>query len=170
MFLLVWALQLITPSIESNAAGASFLHYVNLIFHEAGHVVFSPFGQFITSLGGTLGQLLMPAICGVVLLIKTRDPFGGSVALWWLGESFLDIAPYIYDAKAGQLPLLGGGTGNSSVYGRHDWNYLLTETGLISFDHTIAKICFFIGTLIMVLSLIWGGKLLFKMYRCNHFI
>ena len=80
--LIIWSWQLISTSIESNAVENSFLHFVNLPFHEAGHIIFRPFGTFITSLGGTLGQLLMPSICMSVLLIQTRDLFGASVALW----------------------------------------------------------------------------------------
>ncbi|MGZ5054242.1 MAG: zinc ribbon domain-containing protein [Methylobacter sp.] len=160
--LIIWSWQLISPSIESNAAGNSFLHLVNLPFHEAGHIIFRPFGAFITSLGGTLGQLLMPSICMGVLLIKTRDPFGASVALWWVGENFLDIAPYVNDARAGQLPLLGGNFGHSAPYGFHDWQYLLTESGLLQYDHLLAKTAFAVGTVIMLLSLSWCGLLLAK--------
>jgi len=163
--LIIWSWQLISPSIESNAVGNSFLHLVNLPFHEAGHIVFRPFGAFITSLGGTLGQLLMPSICMGVLLLKTRDPFGASVALWWVGENFLDIAPYMNDARAGQLPLLGGNFGHSAPYGFHDWQYLLTESGLLQYDHSLAKAVFAIGSAIMVLSLLWGGLLLVKRYK-----
>ena len=104
----LWGLNLIGSSVASNAAGESFLHLINLPFHEAGHIFFRPFGEFVTSLGGTLGQLLMPLIATLALLLQTRDPFGASVALWWFGENFFDIAPYINDARAGQLPLLGG--------------------------------------------------------------
>jgi hypothetical protein len=160
--LIIWSWQLISPSIDSNAAGNSFLHLVNLPFHEAGHIIFRPFGAFITSLGGTLGQLLMPSICMGVLLFKTRDPFGASVALWWVGENFLDIAPYVNDARAGQLPLLGGNFGHSAPYGFHDWQYLLTESGLLQYDHFLAKTAFVIGTVIMLLSLSWCGLLLAK--------
>ena len=154
-----------SASVESNAAGNSFLHLVNLPFHEVGHIVFRPFGAFITSLGGTLGQLLMPALCMGVLLVKTRDPFGASVALWWVGENFLDIAPYINDARAGQLPLLGGNFGHSAPYGFHDWEYLLTESGLLQYDHVLAKAVFVMGSAIMLLSLLWGGLLLVKWIR-----
>ncbi|MGZ4992062.1 MAG: zinc ribbon domain-containing protein [Methylobacter sp.] len=163
--LILWSWQLIVPSIESNAVGYSFLHGVNLVFHEAGHLLFRPFGSFITSLGGTLGQLLMPSICTGVLLIKTRDPFGASVSLWWLGENFLDIAPYMNDARAGQLPLLGGNFGHSAPYGVHDWQYLLTESGLLQYDHVLAKAAFAAGTVIMLLSLLWGGFLLIKHHK-----
>ena len=163
--LIIWSWQLISTSIESNAVENSFLHFVNLPFHEAGHIIFRPFGTFITSLGGTLGQLLMPSICMSVLLIQTRDLFGASVALWWVGENFLDIAPYINDARAGQLPLLGGNFGHSAPYGFHDWQYLLTESGLLQYDHVLAKTAFVIGSAIMMLSLLWGGLLLVKWIR-----
>ena len=121
--LLIWGWKLIFASIASNAAGKSFLHLVNTPFHEAGHVFFRPFGSFLRSLGGTLGQLLMPLICTVVLLLQTRDTFAAAVSLWWFGENFLDIAPYIGDARAGVLPLLGGNFGHSAPYGFHDWEF-----------------------------------------------
>jgi hypothetical protein len=42
----------------------SFMHLVDLIFHEAGHVLFIPFDRFMTILGGPLTQLLMHAYNG----------------------------------------------------------------------------------------------------------
>jgi hypothetical protein len=95
----------------------------------------------------------MPLICAVVLWVKQGDRYGSMIACWWLGQNFIDISPYIYDARAGQLPLLGGNFGHSSPYGFHDWEYLLTETGLISADHTIATISFALGILIMFCAL-----------------
>ena len=141
--LLVWGVRLMSSTIASGEVGSSFMHLINLPFHEAGHVIFRPFGAFITSLGGTLGQLLMPLICLFTLLVKTRDPFGASVSLCWFGENFLDIAPYINDARAGVMPLVGGNFGHSSPYGFHGWEFLLTESGLIRQDHLIAKGSFF---------------------------
>ncbi len=162
--LAIWGLRLIGASVESNAAGASVLHLVNLPFHEAGHILFRPFGDFMTSLGGTLGQLLMPLIATLVLLLKTRDPFGASVGLWWFGQNFLDIAPYINDARAGQLPLLGGNFGHSSPYGFHDWEYILTETGLLHLDHGLAQASHMLGSLIMLSALAWGAVLLYRQF------
>ncbi|MGK2915243.1 MAG: hypothetical protein ACSLE5_12495 [Porticoccaceae bacterium] len=163
--LALWSWWLIGASIDSNYVGNSFLHLINLPFHEAGHVIFRPFGAFVTSLGGTLGQLLMPAICVGVLLIKTRDPFGAAVSLWWFGENFLDIAPYIDDARAGVLPLLGGNFGHSAPYGFHDWEYLLTESSLLAYDHAIANASYTLGAAIMLLALAWGGVLLHRQRR-----
>ncbi|MFC1883189.1 zinc ribbon domain-containing protein [Thermodesulfobacteriota bacterium] len=162
---LVWGVIFIIKPIESNYVGGSFMHLVNLPFHEAGHVIFRPLGKFITSLGGTIGQLLMPLICFAVLIVKTRDTFGASVALWWFGENFIDIAPYINDARALKLPLLGGNIGYSSPYGFHDWEYILKQTGLAKFDHLFAKISLSIGAFMIAVSLIWGGILLVKQYK-----
>jgi hypothetical protein len=157
--MIVWSFQLIFTSIASNTAGESLLHLVNLPFHEAGHVFFRPFGQFMMTMGGTLGQLLVPFICGAVLLLKTRDPFGATVCGWWFGENFLDIAPYINDARAGVLPLVGGNTGHSAPYGFHDWEYLLTETGLLRHDQLLAKMAHGFGSVVMIAAMVFAGYL-----------
>ena len=57
------------------------------------------------------GTRVLPLVAGVALLRTNRDAFGASLALWWFGQSMMDCAPYIGDARALQLPLLGGGTG-----------------------------------------------------------
>ncbi len=163
--LIIWGARFVMSPLEDNYAGQSFMHLVNLPFHEAGHIFFRFLGSFMASLGGTIGQFLMPLICFMVLLIKTRDTFGASVASWWFGQNFFDIAPYINDARSLSLPLLGGNTGHSSPYGFHDWEYLLTESGLLRYDHFIAKLCVFMGTVTLIASLFWGGYLLYKQYR-----
>ncbi len=34
---------------------------VNLVIHEAGHIIFMPFGEFMMIAGGSLFQVIMPA-------------------------------------------------------------------------------------------------------------
>ena len=162
--LLIWGWKFIFSSVESNYVGESFMHLVNLPFHEAGHIICIPFGRFIQTLGGTLGQLMMPAICLVVFLVKTRDPFGGSVTLWWLGENFMDIAPYINDARALKLILLGGVTGRETV-DYHDWEFILRQLGWLKWDHTIAAISKGTGVILMLASFAWGGYILYLQYQ-----
>jgi hypothetical protein len=166
--LAIWGWRLMNATIESNAVGESFLHLVNTPFHEAGHVFFTPFGDFVRTLGGTLGQLIMPLVCCLVLLLKTRDPFGAAVGLWWFGENFLDIAPYIDDAGTGELPLLGGNTGESTPYGFHDWEYLLTETGKLGREHDMARTSQSIGAFFMLLALAWMAAMLWRSYRLQR--
>ena len=164
VILTIWGFQFIFASIESNYAGKSILHLVNLPFHEAGHIIFSPFGKLIQSLGGTIFQLLMPAICMVTLLIKTRDPFGTAVTQWWLAESFMDAAPYINDARALKLILLGGVTGKETV-DYHDWEYILRKLGLLHMDHVLAYLAQGIGILLMLSALIWAAMNLWVQFK-----
>ncbi len=152
----LWSLKFLGASIESNYVGRSFMHLVNLPFHEAGHLLFRPFGRVMHSLGGSLGQIIMPLVCTLVLLVRTRDAFGASMALWWTGESVLDIAPYVNDAASMTLPLLGGNTGSSAPYGFHDWNFILNELGLLDKARAIAEVLEAAGKGLMVLALVWG--------------
>jgi hypothetical protein len=165
LVLFIWGLKFIFTPMASNYAGESFWHLVNLPFHEAGHVLLRPFGRFITSLGGTLGQLAMPLICITVFVVKTRDTFAAAFALWWLGENFMDIAPYIDDARSLTMPLLGGNTGRTSPYGFHDWEFILKESGLIRYEHVLAIASHNIGIILMILSFAWGGYILMKQYK-----
>jgi len=162
LILFVWGWMFVLKPMSSNYAGQSFLHLVNLPFHEAGHVFFQFFGRWMTSLGGTLGQLLIPLICLSVFLLKSRNPFGAAACLWWFGESFLDIAPYINDARKGELILLGGVTGSEADYGYHDWEYILGEIGLLRYDQTFARLAHGLGVLLILLSLSWAGYLLYR--------
>jgi len=145
---------------QGNAASQSFLHNINLPFHEAGHLIFRPLGAFMHSLGGSLGQLLMPAVCFGVLLWKTRDAFGAAVALWWVGENFLDLVSYINDAGSLTMPLLGGNEGLTSPYGFHDWEFILTETGLLGVHEGLAQSAHILGSLLMLLGMGWMLALL----------
>lgn len=165
VLLAVWGLKLITHPMQSNYVGSSFMHLINLPFHEAGHVFFRPLGRLLTSLGGTLGQLLMPLICLLTLLLKYKNAFGAAVCLWWFGENLLDIAPYINDARELKLMLLGGNTGQNTPYGFHDWEFILTETGLLRYDHLIAGTVFKLGAGIMLMAIVWSLYLLYKQCR-----
>jgi hypothetical protein len=163
LVMVIWGFRLMTSTIQSNYVGESFMHAINLPFHEAGHVFFSFFGRFIHYLGGTLGQWLVPFIV-LCAFMRKGNRFGATVGLWWLGESFLDIAPYMNDARAGQLMLLGGVTG-SEVKDYHDWEVILTSLGWMRYDHLIAGITFCIGTILMILSIVWGGHILRRQFK-----
>jgi hypothetical protein len=162
LVLAIWGLRLASQPIVSNAVGESFLHLINLPFHEAGHIFFTPFGRFIQILGGTLGQLIIPAIVTGTFIYQ-RQPYSAAIGMWWLGESFMDIAPYIDDARAGQLMLLGGVTG-SEVEDYHDWEGILSRLGMMQYDHALARVAFTMGFLIMLTALCWGGYILWREY------
>lgn len=163
LLLLWWGWTFITTPLETNYTGESFLHLVNLPFHEAGHILFMPFGRFTMFLGGSLGQILMPIICLVTFLVRTRDPFGASVALWWTAENFMDVAPYINDARTLDLMLLGGVTGKETD--GHDWENILGMLGWLPYDHRLAHLSYNLGIALMLASFAWGAVLLLRHYR-----
>jgi hypothetical protein len=165
IMIFIWGLKFILTPFAANYAMDSFWHLINLPFHEAGHLFFRFFGKFIAAIGGSLGQLLIPLACLAVFLLKTGDTFAGAFALWWLGESFMDLAPYINDARSLTLPLLGGNTGRASPYGFHDWEFILKESGLAKYDHVLAQTVDKLGMLLMICALVWGGYLLYKQYK-----
>lgn len=116
----------------ANAEYWDLLDDVNLAIHEAGHVVFSPLGDHPGVLGGSLFQVLVPAAFVVYFLVR-QDRFAASVVLAWVGASLGNVARYIADARAQDLPLLGG----ENVI--HDWWYLLVEWDLLTRDLVIAQ-------------------------------
>jgi hypothetical protein len=136
------------------AVADSVLHLPNLVFHEAGHVLLGIFGRFVGVLGGSLFQFALPLALAVAFL-RQRDPFGASVCTWWAGQNLVDVAPYIADARALQMVLLGGKTG-AEVEG-HDWEYLLGQAGWLHLDRTLGLAAHRIGLVIMIGALIWGA-------------
>ena len=85
-----------------------FVHLVDLVFHEAGHVIFGVFGRFIGILGGSLNQVLIPAIC-TAYFAWHHHPAAAAVMLFWVGESVTDVAIYVADGRDMALPLLADG-------------------------------------------------------------
>jgi hypothetical protein len=166
--LTMWAWVLIRLDYRTGEMMESFLHRPLLVFHEAGHLIFMPFGEWMTVLGGTLGQLIMPAVLAGALLIKNRDPFGAAVGLWFFGVSLLDVAPYMFDALQPQLMLLSGATGEA---GGHDWIYLFSSLGWLNKSPFIGGLTHALGALVVLLSLAWAAWLLRQQYsRLDGFV
>ncbi len=167
LFLLVWGIRFMVAPIQGDYVGRSFMHLINLPFHEAGHIIFSFLGDFMGVVGGTLMQVLIPCLCTVAFL-RRQDVFGASFGVWWTGQSLIDAAAYIYDARAGKLMLLGGVTGQEAPE-YHDWHNILGRLGLLEYDHVLAYLAKGAGVLIMILALLWGGYTLISLYRGRSF-
>ena len=152
-----WGWALIAADPRSGEIAASFLHGPLLLFHEAGHLIWRIFGAWMGVLGGTLMQLLMPALIVVAFLWRNRDPFGAALGLWLLGVSLLDVAPYMIDALQPQLTLLNGSVGEA---GGHDWIVLFESMGLLAHAPSIGLAVHRLGALVLLLALGWAGWLL----------
>lgn len=126
-----------------------FIHNFDLIIHEAGHVIFMIFGEFISFLGGTLLQLLIPiGITGY--FFYHEQPYSGAVTLFWTAINLFDVSRYMKDARAQELPLLGG------ELVTHDWNYLFGRLNLLDYDQLIGGFVHFLGFLLYVLAIASG--------------
>jgi hypothetical protein len=154
LLLVRWTWLFLVWPMRQDVIGSSFLHLISLPFHEAGHILFSPLGDLMTALGGSLTQVLVPLVCLGAFLTTSPNPFGAAVMCWWAGENLLDVAMYANDARALQLVLLGGHTG-AEVEG-HDWEHILQSTGLLYRDHQIAWAMHFVGAALMVAAIVWG--------------
>lgn len=150
----VWGWHLARLDVHTGAINANFMHAILLPIHEAGHVFFMPFGEFMTILGGSLFQVALPLAIGAAFLLRQRDAFGAAVCLWWAGASIVDLAPYIWDALDPQLMLLGGHTGED---GPHDWIYLLEHWHRLARAHAWGETAHRLGTLTMLAGIVWGG-------------
>ena len=110
---------------------------VDTAIHEFGHYLFMPFGRMMTILGGSLFQVVFPLIfMGYFLRPGKRDVHAATVCLWWVSLNLLGVAIYMADARAGQLMLLNGLTGQESD--AHDWWNLFTMWGQLRNDTIIA--------------------------------
>jgi hypothetical protein len=146
---LFWGLRLISYDYIDGDIGTSFLHRVNLPFHEFGHVLFRPL-----------------LLCGV-FLFKERKPFSATFCLWWAGENLLDVAPYIGDARSMSMPLTGEWNEGMEAFRalRHDWHNILEPLGLLAWDHRLAATAHALGALVMGLAWLWGGYWLWLNWR-----
>jgi hypothetical protein len=156
----LWTMYFIGNGISWEVLGGSFMHGVNLIFHEFGHLFFRPFGEFMTILGGSLFQVIWPWTFLFAFLFKYRDTFAASLMLWWSGQNFVDLSPYIADAYYRGLPLVGGGGEES-----HDWGNLLTMTGTLESYMSFARTSFFIGSTMMIAAMFWAALVLRQQWR-----
>jgi hypothetical protein len=134
-------------SIAYAPMNGSFLDIVDLPIHETGHLLFRPFGEFMMVAGGSLFQVIMPAIF-VGYFIWNEKYYSAAIVLLWVGQSILNVFVYAADAVVMQLVLTSGMTGSEGSF--HDWNYLLTETNLINSTKTVAGLIRFLGTLTII--------------------
>ncbi|HKX83905.1 MAG TPA: hypothetical protein VJL58_06785 [Pyrinomonadaceae bacterium] len=124
----------------------SFLDNVDLPIHETGHLLFRRLGEFMSVAGGSLFQVIFPAVF-VGYFIWHRKYYSAAIVLFWVGQSILNVWVYVADAVVMQLVLTSGFTGAEGSF--HDWNYLLTQTGMIGSTKSVAGLTRMIGTLVI---------------------
>jgi len=163
LFFFVWGWRLYAMDVGEADIMGSFMHLIVLPIHEAGHVLFIPLGRFMTVLGGSLFQVLLPLILMASFVLgfggSRRDNFAASLMLWWAAMSIIDVAPYIWDAFDPKMMLLGGTTGAESD--GHDWQNILGDLGLSRKAHLIGELAHKLGLVVMLVAYAWGAVLLY---------
>tara|TARA_R110001632_G_scaffold22173_6_gene63963 strand:+ start:12517 stop:13110 length:594 start_codon:yes stop_codon:yes gene_type:complete len=129
--------------------GFSMIYFVidnlTLIIHEAGHTIFGIFGwRFLTVLGGTLLQILLPFLLFIVSW-RSRKIVVSQASLYWLGFAWLDSAAYCADAYTQDLPLIGNLPKSS-----HDFLNILSDMNILNHYKTISWVMFVIGCFILI--------------------
>lgn len=134
--------------LKSEPGFVLLLDHANLLFHEAGHPIVGLFSDRLETYGGTMGQLTFPVVLAVSFWRKGETlSFAGSVV--WFFENWLNIARYMADARAQELPLVGGGD--------HDWHTIFGRWGVLAHDTQIAGFVRTVGWVGMAAACGWCG-------------
>ena len=126
-----------------------FIQNVNLIFHEAGHIIFIFFGETLHILGGSFLEILIP-VSVVIHFYLNKYYFSAAVTCWWSATAFLSVSIYASDASARILPLITGDVAS------HDWYNLLLKFNLLTYDDIFGYFfwcCSITSTILIVLFL-----------------
>ena len=137
-----------------NPAYHSIFSGINLGIHEAGHPLFSYFGRFLHAAGGTILQLAAP-LAAIGLFLRQRDFFAVTAAGFWLATNLYGVSVYMADARALALPLVTIGGGGGLVTEMHDWHFMFSRLGLLSYDTVIAG-----AVRVLAFCTMWGSNLL----------
>ncbi len=133
--------------IAFDPMAGSFLDMVDLPIHETGHLIFRLFGEFMMIAGGSLFQIIVPAVF-VGYFWWNEKYYSAAIVLFWVGQSIINVYIYAADAVVMQLMLTSGMTGSEG--GFHDWNYMLTSLGLIGSTKVVAGLIRLAGTITII--------------------
>jgi hypothetical protein len=129
-----------------------------LAIHEFGHYLFMPFGEMMTILGGSLFQVIFPLVFVWYFIWgkdEHRDRHAAMICLWWTSIALLGVSIYAADARAGQLMLISGATGEDDP-DMHDWKNLFSMWGVLNRDTVYAGRMRFFAALMCMISIGYG--------------
>lgn len=116
--------------------------------HEAGHLLFMPFGRIMMIAGGSFWQVAIPLLLTAVAF--RQRSYWAWVYLALAGVHLIALNPYIYDAPYRSLPLLGGRKEG------HDWHNLLLHWQALDASEDLAMLAY-IGGIVVSAAGILGG-------------
>lgn len=123
---------------------------INLLTHEAGHVIFSLFGETVGLLAGPALQLAVPFYI-TFLLWRRGESVPAAVSALWSAESLMYTAEYLADANRRALPLTGDHP--------HDWHLLLDRAGALGSAEEIGLALHLIASAAAIAAVWWTIRL-----------
>ena len=134
------------------------LSYVDLGFHELGHMLAIPLGTVVHFLAGSVAQIAIPAGLAAYFWHRTSDRTAAGVMLAWAATSAQNVSVYMADAPYRRLPLIGG---------THDWWFLLGRWDSLDVASGLAAMVWFIGLLVGLAGLAVCGWPLYASWRAG---
>ncbi len=146
----------------SDPLYSSWFSGLTLGLHEAGHIIFRPFGEWLMVAGGSIVQVAAPII-SAILFFRQPDFFAIAVCGGWLSTALFEMAAYMGDAAALELDVVTIGGGEPIT--PNDWRYLLESVGLLLWDQRLAHALRIVASLVIFASLTFGCWILWKMRK-----
>ena len=140
--------------LAAHFSSLTFIDNAHLPIHEAGHLLFGWFGETLGLWGGTLLQLLVPALLVVAFVVRGDVP-GTTFCAVAFFHSLTGVAAYMIDALRRELPLVT--VGASSDEAEHDWVHIFSNLGVLPHAIQIGTVTRVIAWLGFVGTLVWFG-------------
>ncbi|MBZ5526105.1 MAG: hypothetical protein LAP21_28125 [Acidobacteriia bacterium] len=137
--------------LAAHFSGLTLLDNIHLVTHEAGHLLFSWMGETPELWGGTILQLLVPALLAAAFALR-RELAGTVFCAVAFFHSLTGVATYMIDALRHELPLVTVGAPADEA--QHDWVRIFSSLGVlphaIQIGNTVRLLawCGFIATLV----------------------
>ena len=135
-----------------NFSQPSWLDNVHLVVHEAGHLLFHWFGETLELWGGTIFQLLVPALLAAAFVVRGDLP-GATFCAFAFFHSLTNVATYMIDALLLQLPLVTVGAAPEEA--QHDWVRIFSSLGVLPHAIQIGNTVRFIAWCGMLATMAW---------------
>jgi len=130
----------------------TLLDNIHLPIHEGGHLLFSYFGQTLQLWGGTILQLLVPALLAWYFAVQAQLP-GTVFCSFAFFHSLNGVATYMSDAIARQLPLVT--VGAVADESDHDWFNIFSRLGVLPHAVQIGSVTRFVAWCGLLGTVLW---------------
>jgi hypothetical protein len=135
-----------------NWGQLTLLDNVHLPIHEGGHLLFGWLGETLGLWGGTLLQLLVPALLAASFAVRRELP-GTTFCAFAFFHSLTGVATYMADALRLELPLVTVGGAGDEV--EHDWVRIFSSLGVLSHAIQIGNFTRLVAWAGMVGTVMW---------------